>query len=110
MSDPETGGSQSESGEEVSCELIEVGGDPAEVLQLVEEPLDEVALAVDLGIDRATDADVALAWNMSGAAAGLDELDDAAGEVAAVGDDVAAQIQALEQHWRGRLVGDLAPG
>ena len=34
-------------GEEVSGELVVAGGDAAEVLQLGEEPLDQVALAVE---------------------------------------------------------------
>ena len=110
MPDPEAYGSQRQGGEEVSCELVEACGDAAEVFELVEEPFDEIALAVNLGIDRATDPDVALARDVGGSATGLDELDDGAREVAPVGDDIAVQVEALEQRRGGRLVGGLARG
>jgi hypothetical protein len=45
------------------------------VFELAEEALDEIALAIDVGIDDAPDADVGLAWNMRFSAVGLDLLD-----------------------------------
>lgn len=108
MLDPEACGSQSESGEEVSCEFVVARGDAPEVLELVEEAFDEVALAVDFEVDRAAEPDIALAWDVGGAACGLDEFDDAAREVSSIGEDIAAQAEPLEQGRRGRLVGGLA--
>ncbi len=74
MPDPEAEGSENDGGEEVSGELVITGGDGTEVFELVEEALDEVALAVEGGVDRAADADVALAGDMGSRAAGLDEV------------------------------------
>jgi hypothetical protein len=55
------------------------------VLELAEEALDEVALAVDIAIDNASDADVGLAGDMGFCALGLDPLDDGTSKEAAVG-------------------------
>ena len=108
MSDPESDGSECDCGEEVSCELVVSGGDGSEVLELVEEALDEVALAVDVGIDGALDLAVALGWDVRGGAVGRDKLEDGAGIVAAVGDGVARRGEAGEQRRDSRLVGGLA--
>ena len=110
MPDPEAKGSESDGGEEVSGELVITGSDGTEVFERVEEALDEVALAVEGGVDRAADANVALAGDMGPRAAGLDEVDDGPGVVAAVGDDIAGKRQAVEQHRRGGFVGGLAGG
>ena len=110
MVEPDAGASESDGGEEVSCELVIAGGDAPEVLEFVEEALDEVALAVELGIDRAANPYVALGWDMGPSAAGLDDLDDGTGGVSAVGDHVARQTEAIEQLRGGGLVGRLAGG
>ena len=51
--DPEPDGSEGDGGQEVACELVEAGGDAPEMLELAEEALDEVALAVDAPVDGA---------------------------------------------------------
>src|SRR5579859_8256217 len=89
MPDPEPNGSQGNGREEVSCELVVARGDAPEVLELVEEALDEVALTVELGIDGAHDLHIALRWDVGGGAAGGEEFDDGACAVAAVGDRIA---------------------
>src|SRR5579864_4289221 len=77
------------------------------MFEFVEEALDEVALAVDREVDDAANADVALAWDMGFGAAGLDQLDDGAGEEATICDDVVGQTQSVDQRREGRLVGGL---
>lgn len=86
------------------------GGDASEVLEAVEEALDHVALAIELGIDRADDTDIALAGDVGGCAGGLDSLADWAAEVTAIGDYIAAQAQRPDQFGRRGLVGGLACG
>jgi hypothetical protein len=56
MSEPQSNGCDGDGGEEVSSELVVTGGDASEVFEFVEEALDEVAVAVELGIDRTLDA------------------------------------------------------
>ena len=94
--------------EEVSRELVVAGGDPTEVLELVEEALDEVAVPVELAVDDASDTDVALGGNVGSGAGGLDQCDDGAGEVATVGDDIAGKRHVFNERRQGCLVGGLA--
>jgi hypothetical protein len=108
MPEPESGGGDGDGSEEVACELVVARGDAAEMLELVEEALDEVALAIDVGIDDARDAHVALAWDVCGGAVGLDQLDDRAGEEAAISDDMMGELETIDQLRKGRLVGGLA--
>src|SRR6185312_887197 len=98
---------EEEGGEEISRELVVARGDAAEMLEFVEEALDEVALTVDREIDDASNADVGLARDMGCGAAGLDQIDDGAGEEAAIGDHVAGQAQPRDQRRKGGLVGGL---
>jgi hypothetical protein len=104
---PEASGGHEDSGEVVTRQFVEAGGDASEVLQLVEEALDEVALAVDLAVDHAADADIALRRDMGRGAIGLDEFDNGASKEATVGDHVAGQAEPLDQLWKRRLVGSL---
>lgn len=108
MSDPQPDGSESDGREEVSGEFVVTGGDGTEVFELVEESLDEVALAVEREIDRTADLDVALGRDMGGGAVGLDQFDDGPGVVAPVGDDVAGEAKAVDEHRQQGLVGGLA--
>ena len=107
MPRPQPDGRQKYGGEIVSGEFVEAGGDAPEVFEFVEKALDEVALAVDLEVDDAPDPDVALAGNVGGCPAGLDQFDDPAGEEAAVGDDVSGQGQSVDQGRERGLVGGL---
>jgi len=108
MPEPEPCGGEGHGRQEVASELVVAGRDASEVLELVEEALDEIAMPVDVRIDRAADAHVALAGDVSVGAVRFDDLDDGASEVATVGHDVARQAKALEQLGRGGLVGCLA--
>ena len=96
--------------EEVRCGLEVARSDAPEVLQAVEEAFDEVSVAIEFAIDGADDANVALTWDVSGGAGGFDCFGHGAAELAAIGDDIAAEPERLNQFWRGRLVGRLAGG
>jgi hypothetical protein len=52
------------------------------VFELVEEALDEVAMAVEVRIDRALDLAVAAGRDVGASAGGFDEIEDGAGVVA----------------------------
>ena len=97
-------------GEEIGGGLEVAGCDASVVFQTIEEALDEIAAALERRIDRADDADVALARDVSGGARGLDGRNDRLAEVAAIGDDIATQRQGGEQLGRGGLVGGLPRG
>ena len=105
MSEPEASGSEGDCREEVSGELVVACGDAAEVFELVEEALDEIALAIEFGIDGTLDLAVALGRDVRPRAVLGDDLEDGAGIVAAVGDGVAGRPDAVDQRRHGGLVG-----
>ncbi len=102
--------SKGDCGEEVSCELVISGGDSPDVLEFVEEALDEVALAVERGIDRALGLAIPLCRDVGPGAVVGDEFDDGFGVIAPVGDGVARGREAVDQRRHGGLVGRLAGG
>ena len=108
MPDPNANGSQCDRCEEVSSELVVTRGDASDMLEFIEEPLDEIALAVEFRIDRADDFDVALRRDVRSRAAACEELDDRACAVAAIGDGLTGRPQAIDQRRQCRLVGGLA--
>ncbi|MFO1153250.1 MAG: alcohol dehydrogenase catalytic domain-containing protein [Rhodospirillales bacterium] len=110
MSEPESDGSEGDGGEEVAGEFVVAGGDTSEVFELVEEAFDKVAVAVEAGIDRAANPDVALRWDVGAGAVGLDQGDEALRMVAAVGDDGGGESDAGDEIGQGCLVGGLAWG
>ena len=75
------------------------------MLELAKEALDEVALAIDVGIDDTPDADVGLAWDVGFCPVGFDPLNDCPGKEAAIGDDIAGHRSAPE---KVGLIGGLA--
>ena len=89
-SHPETGGSEGDSSEEVPCEFVEACGDPSEVLELAEEALDEIALAIDASIDGSMDEPLAGRRDMRFGPGSADQVEQSVGVVAPVGNDVAA--------------------
>ena len=80
--------------EEVGGELVVTGGDTAEVLQLGEEALDEVTLAVEPPAEAGFPAPVALGRDVGRCAVFLDQLSDAVGIIGLVGqhDDVRPEL------------------
>jgi len=107
MPDPKPDRSQCDSGKEVSCELVVSGGDGSEVFDPVEEALDEVALSINLGVDRTLDLAVALGRDVRSRAVLDDEIEDGAGVIAAIGDGVVCWSKAVEERLNGSLVGGL---
>ena len=108
MPEPEATGCEGDGGEEVSGELVVARGDATEVLELVEEALDEIALSIEGAVDRALPLAVALGRDVCSRAVIGDQLQDGFGVVATVGDGVGSGLQALEQSRDRRLVGGLA--
>jgi hypothetical protein len=71
--DPEPDRCEGNGGKEVARELVVARGDPSDVLELVEEALDEIALPVEPWIDGPDLADVALARDVGGGAVGREQ-------------------------------------
>ena len=93
-------GGKLDEGEEGCPELVVAGGDAPELLQLVEEALDLVAVAVE----RLAPAEALLAvrcvGNVRDRALRADQRPNAVGVVALVGDDDGTPLETLEQRLR----------
>jgi hypothetical protein len=93
-------GGKLDEGEEGCPELVVAGGDAPELLQLVEEALDLVAVAVE----RLAPAEALLAvrcvGNIRDRALRSDQRTNAVGVVALVGDDDGTPLETLEQRLR----------
>lgn len=89
-------------GEEVGGELVVAGGDAAEVLQLGEEPFDQVALSVEPFAEARFPAPVALRRDVGRGTLVLDQVADAIGIVGLVRQHDGARAETIEQ-----LIGDL---
>jgi hypothetical protein len=68
------------------------------VLELAEEALDEIALAVDTPVDGAMHETLAGRRDVGFGAAGSDQVEQRIGVIAAIGDDVTA-FEAGKQEW-----------
>ena len=73
------------------------------MLQLVEEALDEIALSIDLPIDRAVHQAIPGGWDLGLGAAGTDQSEQSVGVIAAIGNNVSA-LEAVKQVWCGSQV------
>jgi len=108
MSEPESGCSHGDGGEEVACEFVVSRGDATEVFELVKEALDEIALFVERRIDGTLEAAVALGRDVWARAVSDEGVEDGASVVAAIGDRVARWREAGDQGWQAGFVGGLA--
>src|SRR4030081_3738407 len=108
MSDVDADRGKGDGGQEISGKFVVACGDPAQMLEFVEEALDQVALAIAFEVDGAYHPDVALAGDVGGGSARGEEFDDAAGAVAAVGDRVAGGPQSGDEAGQGGFVRGLA--
>src|SRR6195256_5734916 len=108
MSDVDADRGKGDGGQEISGKFVVACGDPAQMLEFVEEALDQVALAIAFEVDGAYHPDVALAGDVGGGSARGEEFDDAAGAVAAVGDRVAGWPQSGDEAGQGGFVRGLA--
>lgn len=78
------------------------------MFEFAEVAFDDIAPAVDGGIDRALDLAIALGRDVGASAACGDKVDDRSGVIAAIGDERFGGRQALDQRLDRRLVGRLA--
>lgn len=83
--------------------FFEAGGDTAELLEFAEEPLDQVASAVEVRGHAALQADAALGGDMRRAAAGRHAFDQREAVIAAIRDHDAWR-QGVQQDGRRGLV------
>ena len=104
-----SGGGESDGGEEVSGGLVVAGRNPAKVFELVEEAFDEIAFAIERGVDDALDFAVRAGRNLGLAAAALHQFDDRPRVVAAVGDERAAGREAFDNRGR-QVLSEACPG
>lgn len=78
------------------------------MLQFAEEPFDEVALSVEVPIDRSLHTAIRTGRDVRGPAVCSDQIEDGSGVVSTIGDDVAGPAT-VEEEWNRGLVGSL-PG
>jgi hypothetical protein len=110
MPDPEPSGCESHGGKKVSGELVEAGGDAAEVLKFVEEAFDQISLAIEGMVDRPLVLAGLEGRNVRSGAMIGDEVDHRLGIVSTIGDGIGSRLQTLEQSRHGGLVGSLTRG
>lgn len=80
------------------------------MLQLVEETLDEIALAIDRVVDGAANEPAAKAWNVGSCSGLTDEVENGVAVVTAVGDNVAPRRQIPQELRHDALVVSLPCG
>lgn len=105
---PDTRTGNEYGGEIVSRRLFVSCGHFSEMLELVEEALDKVALAVECWVDRTLHLAIALRGDVSAPAMCRDQVENGAGVIAAIGDDIARRGVCRQQRRDRRLVGSLS--
>ena len=101
---PKPRGGDEDGGKVISGGLLVARGDLSEVLEPVEEPLNQVALAVEGGIDRPFDLAVALREDMAAPAARVDHLEESASILAPDCGNVARREAGSQEVHDRRLV------
>ncbi len=91
-------------GEEGGTELVVTGCDMPELLELVEEALDEVALTIDRLLPAILPLAIGAVRNVGGGTLIANAGSHAVGVVTLVGDDDGARLEAVEQGPRARDV------
>lgn len=79
------------------------GRDLSEVLYLVEEAFDQLALTIDRGVDRALHLTVALGGTVAAPAPRRDQVENRAGVIAPVGHDILRRGLRAQQRPHGGL-------
>jgi len=82
--EPETDGRKLDEGKIVGGEFVVAGGDTSALLDLVEEPLDQITVAVKLGTEADRVFAVALGWDIRPRAPFGDKCPDPVRVVAAI--------------------------
>jgi hypothetical protein len=108
MAHPEACRGDEDRGEVVSGRLLVSRGDLAEVIEVVDEALDQVALALDGGINGPLHLAVALGRDVPEPAMCLDQVQHGAGVMAAIGHDIAGARMEGQRPCHRCLVGGLS--
>ena len=95
--EPNSHGGELDESEEVGAELVVSRGDAPELLQLVEEALDVIALAIDRLLPAKLGLPVGAVGNVGDRAVIADAGTDTIGVVALVGNDDGTMLDAFEQ-------------
>ena len=106
----ESADSQMHGGQEVAGGFVVARGDPPELLDFAEEPLDEIARPVGVPIKRAWRLPAGPRRNDRGCARPLDQLEDGVGVIRPVADHRLVMPETGEKRLRLRAVGRLARG
>lgn len=99
---------ESDGGEIGDGEFLEAGGDAAEVFELVEVSLDQVALAIDCPVDGTLNLPIALGRNMCCSTARFDPLDQCDCVIPTVRHHMRGVPQAVDECGGGGLVAGLS--
>ena len=99
-SGPKSGRCECDGRKEVARQFVKARGDPPEVLELAEEALHEIALAVDAPIYRTLNHALAGRGYVGFGPVGSDQIEQGVGVIAAIGDDMPA-FETGEQKRRG---------
>jgi hypothetical protein len=91
-------------GKEVLGELVISGGDPAEVLELAEEALDQIAFAIESLAETGLPFAIGFGGNVRHRALRFDQVANSIGIISLVGKNDGARIKAIEQAERGGSV------
>ena len=110
MPDPEPRRCEGNACKKVSGELVEAGGDSAEVLKFVEEAFDEISLAIEGMVDRTLVLARLEGRNVRSRPMIGDDVDHSLGIVSTIGHGIRSRLQTLEQSRHGGLVRSLARG
>jgi len=108
MPEPETDGSEFKHGEEVGGMLLVARGDASAMLDLVEEPLDAVALAIEHAAEAGAPAAIGLGRDVRCGTGVLDAAAEPIGVVGFIGQEDGSLAQVAKQLGGGRAVGGLA--
>ena len=108
MGPPKDDSGASNGGGEIACELVIACGDPSKILEAIEHPFDEIALLVDIEIDRPLVFSGRMGRNSSGDAAERQVLTKFPRIVAGVADQAALGGQLRRQIIGGGDVGPVA--
>ena len=96
--------------EEVLSELVVTGGDAAEVLQLAEEALYQVALTIEHLAEAGFPFAIGFGRDIGNRALRLDQIADAIGVIGLIGQNDCASIETIKQAEGGGAVVGLAGG
>jgi hypothetical protein len=98
---------QLRSGKEISGEFVVARGDGAEVLELIEEPLDEVTFAIEREVARPLDLAISFGWDDRSDSALSEGVDERVGVVGLVANQ-GLRVDGLDQRFCASKIMSLA--